>query len=94
MLLVREGKLRYENSLTEIFADFPAYAQAITIEHLLHHTSGLPDYEELMAPADAGILGEERQISDIGVYELLKAQKVGKFEPGSRWAYSDLGYVM
>jgi len=48
MLLERDGKLRYESTLTEIFPDFPAYGKAITIRHLLTHTSGLPDYEDLM----------------------------------------------
>ena len=50
MLLVHDGKLRYDQRLTEIFPDFPAYGRAITIRHLLTHTSGLPDYEDLMKP--------------------------------------------
>lgn len=94
MLLVREGKLEYENRLTDFFPDFPAYGQAITIRHLLHHTSGLPDYEDLMAPADAAIPVEELQIHDAGVFELLKTQAKAKLEPGSRWAYSNSGYVL
>lgn len=40
MLLERDGKLRYESTLTEIFPDFPAYGKAITIRYLLTHTSG------------------------------------------------------
>ncbi len=48
MLLVRDGKLRYDETLTEIFPDFPAYRKAITIRNLLNHASGLLDYEDLM----------------------------------------------
>ena len=48
MLLVHDGKLRYDEPLTEIFPDFPQYARAITVRHLLTHTSGLPDYEDAM----------------------------------------------
>src|SRR6266436_3304913 len=48
MLLVRDGKLRYDEPLSEIFPGFPAYGKAITIRNLLNHTSGLPDYEDLM----------------------------------------------
>ena len=48
MLLVHDRKLRYEDRLTDIFPDFPEYGRAITIRHLLTHTSGLPDYEDLM----------------------------------------------
>jgi len=48
MLLVHDGKLRYDQTLTGIFPDFPAYGKAINIRNLLNHTSGLPDYEDLM----------------------------------------------
>ena len=48
MLLVRDGKLRYDQALTDIFPGFPSYARAITVRHLLTHTSGLPDYEDAM----------------------------------------------
>ena len=38
MLLVRDGKLRYDETLTEVFPDFPAYGKPITIRNLLNHT--------------------------------------------------------
>ena len=94
MMLVRDGKLRYEDSLTGIFPDFPAYGRAITVRHLLNHTSGLPDYEDLMPPADPSLSVEESQIDDAGVLELLKAQKAGWFVPGALWRYSNSGYVV
>ncbi len=53
MLLVHDGKLHYEDRLTDIFPDFPEYGKAITIRNLLNHTSGLLDYEDLMATACA-----------------------------------------
>src|SRR5436190_18300405 len=67
MLLVHDGKLRYDERLTDIFPDFPSYGNAITIRHLLNHTSGLPDYEELMDKASVGKLPrwtESHQITD------------------------------
>jgi CubicO group peptidase (beta-lactamase class C family) len=45
MLLVHDGKLRYEDRLTDVIPDLPAYAKTITIRQLLNHTSGLADYE-------------------------------------------------
>ena len=48
MLLVHDGKLRYDETLTELFPDFPPYGNSITVRHLLNHTSGLPDYEDSM----------------------------------------------
>src|SRR5271165_5037378 len=40
MLLVQDGKLRYDQSLTEIFPEFPAYGKSITVRDLLNHTGG------------------------------------------------------
>jgi CubicO group peptidase (beta-lactamase class C family) len=94
MLLVRDGKLQYEDRLTDIFPDFPEYGRSITIRHLLNHTSGLPDYEDLMPPVDPRLPIEEVQIKDGGVLELLKKQSSGKFPPGTKWAYSNSGYVL
>ena len=51
MLLVHDGKLRYDERLTDIFPEFPAYGRTIVVYQLLNHTSGLPDYEDLMDKA-------------------------------------------
>jgi len=97
VLLVHDGKLRYDETLPEIFPDFPAYGKSITIRNLLNHTSGLPDYEDLMAAAEKSkgtIWTPEKQIQDAEVLELLKKEKNGKFAPGKNWAYSNSGYVV
>lgn len=94
MLLVRDGKLRYDEPLTAIFPDFPAYGRAITIRMLLNHTSGLEDYEDLMPTPDAKVPVEQVQIQDAGVVELLQHQSSTKFRPGSKWEYSNSGYVL
>ncbi|HEX3745653.1 MAG TPA: serine hydrolase domain-containing protein [Bryobacteraceae bacterium] len=91
MLLVNDGKLRYDETLPEIFPGFPAYGRAITVRHLLTHTSGLPDYEDLM---DGGRWSETRQIQDDEVLALLENQSAGRFAPGTSWAYSNSGYVL
>jgi CubicO group peptidase (beta-lactamase class C family) len=91
MLLVHDGKLRYDTKLAEIFPSFPAYGRAITIRHLLTHTSGLPDYEELM---EGGTWTATHQIQDAEVLDLLQRQTHGKFAPGTSWAYSNSGFVM
>lgn len=97
MLLVRDGKLRYEDALTDVFPSFPAYGKGITIRQLLTHTSGLPDYEELMTAAEQGrapIWSAERQIRDEEVLALLRSATRGRFPPGTSWAYSNSGYVV
>lgn len=91
MLLVHDSKLRYDQRLTEIFPDFPSYGRAITVRHLLTHTSGLPDYEDLM---QGGGWTEQHQIQDDEVLALLKRAPAPKFMAGTSWAYSNSGYVV
>jgi len=97
MLLAHEGKLRYDETLTELFPDFPAYGKTITIRNLLNHTSGLPDYEDLMDALEkksGPTWSPQKQIQDAEVLELLKKEKAGKFAPGTNWSYSNSGYVV
>ena len=96
-LLVRDGKLRYEDTLADLFPAFPAYGKRITVRHLLTHTSGLPDYETLMEAAERGrapIWTADRQIHDDEVLALLRGETNGLFTPGTSWAYSNSGYVV
>src|SRR3979411_2585913 len=95
MLLAHDGKLHYGERLTDVFPDFPAYGKAITIRQLLNHTSGLIDYEDIMAKQYAGISDDKiPQIGDAGVIALHKQQTGTKFTPGARWEYSNSGYVV
>ncbi|MGH9473255.1 MAG: serine hydrolase domain-containing protein [Terriglobales bacterium] len=95
MLLVRDGKLRYDEPLTEVFPGFPAYGARITIRELLNHTSGLIAYEDLMAKQYAGRDPTEiPQIHDAGVLKLAEEQSGTLFPPGTRWEYSNGGYCL
>jgi CubicO group peptidase (beta-lactamase class C family) len=94
MLLAHDGKLRYEDRLTDIFPDFPEYGKSITIRHLLNHSSGLLNYEDLMPTYAADTPVEQIQIKDAAVLDLLINQRTTKFTPGAKWDYSNSGYVL
>ena len=95
MLLVHDGKLHYDDHLTDIFPDFPAYGHTITIRNLLNHTSGLIAYEDLMDKQYAGKQWYEiPQITDAGVLALAEQQTGTKFPPGTNWEYSNGGYCI
>jgi CubicO group peptidase (beta-lactamase class C family) len=97
MLLVHDGKLRYEESVTNMFPEFPAYGKTITVRNLLNHTSGLPDYEDLMDQVEkikGPIWSPAKQIHDAEVLQLLEKEPRGKFAPGTKWEYSNSGYVV
>jgi CubicO group peptidase (beta-lactamase class C family) len=81
--------------LTDLFPDFPAYGNSISIRNLLNHTSGLLDYEDLMMSHYHDTPPEQiPQIKDAGVLDLLKQQTQTKFPPGTKWDYSNSGYAV
>lgn len=95
MLLVHDGKLRYDQTLTETFPDFPAYGKNITLREILSHTSGLLDYEDLMAKQYGNTPDDQiPQIHDAGVLALMEKAGTTKFPPGSKWEYSNSGYCV
>ncbi len=94
MLLVHDGKLHYDDRLTDIFPEFPEYGKSITVRNLLNHTSGLPDYEEILMKQYPNTPEEKiPQILDAGVLKSLEQQSGGQFPAGSKWQYSNSGYA-
>src|SRR3981189_1441042 len=86
MLLARDGKLHYDDHLTDFFPDFPAYGKSITVRNLLNHTSGLEDYEDLQVKEYPDTPPERiPQIHDAGVLKLLELQTRAKFPAGAKW---------
>ncbi len=86
MKLVESRKLSYDTPLSDFFAEFPAYARAITIRHLLTHTSGIPDY--------VGLGVEHPGVTDQEVLGALVRQDSLRFAPGDRFEYSNSNYVL
>ena len=75
MLLVHDGKLSYDDTLTKIFPGLSAYGDAITVRMLLTHTSGLKDYEDLYSAQFPGV--DDRkipQIKDAQILALMEQQ--------------------
>jgi CubicO group peptidase (beta-lactamase class C family) len=96
MLLVHDGKLRYDDTLVKIFPEFPSYGKDITVRQLLNHTSGLKDYGELYMKqvGDQTPIDKVPQILDRGVLQLLEQQTSTDFPPGTKWMYSNSGYAV
>jgi CubicO group peptidase (beta-lactamase class C family) len=94
MLLARDGKLHYDDHLTDFFPEFPAYGKPITVRNLLNHTSGLPDYEDILEKQYPNTPDNQiPQIKDAGVLKLLEQQTSPKFPAGTKWDYSNSGYA-
>lgn len=88
MMLAERGQLAYEDSLPQFFPDFPAYGRAITVRHLLTHTSGLVDYESLIPDS------QTVQVLDNDCLELMKQVDSLYFPIGSQYRYSNTGYAI
>ncbi|MBK8003084.1 MAG: beta-lactamase family protein [Gemmatimonadetes bacterium] len=85
MLLVRDGKLRLDEPVTQVFPSAPAEFQQVTIEHLLTHTGGTGDYPDNF---DLRHDWTEDELKSFIFSRPLR------FPPGSKWEYSNMGYVL
>lgn len=88
MMLKEQGKLNYDD-LVEQYLDIPY--KKITIRNLLTHTSGLPDYQEIMDKHwDKTKIASNKEIIEY----LNKYAPPKLFEPGDKYEYSNTGYVL
>jgi CubicO group peptidase (beta-lactamase class C family) len=88
MILKERGKLNYENSLKDIFPDFPKYGESITIKDLLNHTSGLIDYEDMIPDT------QTVQVHDNDVLDMMMNIDSTYFLAGERYQYSNSAYAV
>ncbi|MCA9233999.1 MAG: beta-lactamase family protein [Planctomycetales bacterium] len=88
LLLADRGALTLDDTLDKFFPECPDYWRHITVRHLLTHTSGLPDYENLIPD------GTTLQLTDLNVLALLRATNAPLFAPGAKFAYSNSGYTL
>ena len=88
LLLAQDGKLGIDDPVRNWLPSLPREDDAITLRHLLTHTSGLVDYEDLMAEPYDG------QIRDAGVLALLEREPRLYFAPGSAYRYSNGAYAL
>jgi len=88
MMLKEKGLLQYDD-LVEKYLNIPY--KGITIRNLLTHTSGLPDYQAIMDEHwdKSKVAGNEDIIAYLNKYNPPKLA-----EPGTKYAYSNTGYVM
>ncbi len=86
MLQVEDGKLSLADPITKFFPEAPESWRHITVRHLLTHTSGIPDYTE-------GAIDLQKDYTESDLAKIAFALPL-EFPPGSRWNYSNTGYVL
>jgi CubicO group peptidase (beta-lactamase class C family) len=87
ILLEHQGLLSFDDNVSQYFSEFPSSWENITIHQLLSHQSGLPDYFGYLAGDD---------LTDITNTQVLEwaVQKNLDFTPGSKFSYSNTGYII
>jgi CubicO group peptidase (beta-lactamase class C family) len=88
LLLAEDGRLTLDDPVRKWLPSLPAAANGITLKHLLTHTSGLIDYEDLIPE------GTTQQVHDADVLRLLEAENRTYFAPGTQYRYSNSGYSL
>ncbi|MCW7761350.1 serine hydrolase domain-containing protein [Photorhabdus luminescens] len=91
-LLEKEGKLCVKDKVGQYLDYFPAEFSDITIEHLIHHTSGLRDQFGLFNLAGKNSDFDHRHI-DL-MRKLVQRQQTLNFTSGEYYAYSNTGYSL
>jgi CubicO group peptidase (beta-lactamase class C family) len=88
LILQERGLLTTQDHACQYFEECPEAWQDITIEHLLHHTSGIPgNYYDMRG------FEPTRSISPSKLIELFIDAPL-HFQPGTGWEYSDSGYIV
>lgn len=88
LMLTEKKALALNDSLNKFFSDLPASIRQITVHQLLNHTSGIVDYELFIPP------GQQKQILDNNVLQLIKQNGFVYFSPGKKFKYSNTGYCL
>ena len=91
LLLVHEGKVGLDEDIRTYLPEMPEYGRPITVRHLLHHTSGIRDYLDLMELAG---MSWEYDYDEQELVDLLARQKKLNFRPGEEHRYSNSNYFL
>ena len=96
--LIERGKLRFDDTIGELIRiDWKGIDTEITVEQLLNHTSGIPDYY------DETVMEEYEELwADYPNYKIRKnddllplfIDKPMMYPRGSRFQYNNTGYVV
>jgi CubicO group peptidase (beta-lactamase class C family) len=89
--LVDDGVLDADAAVPNYVANLPAWADAVRVRHLIHHTGGIVDPDRSgPPPRPRGV----RPIGNEDVMTWLRGLASTSFPPGSRYAYSNWGYQL
>ena len=90
-LLEREGALALDDPVSASVPDLPAWGSRVTVDHLVHHTGGVRERsrrDPVSRSKAYRAWGNEELLDQLRTVAELD------FEPGSRYGYSNRGYLL
>ncbi|WP_353779661.1 serine hydrolase [Winogradskyella sp. 3972H.M.0a.05] len=91
-LLEDKGSLELDDKIHKYFDGLPEYMSQITINDLIHHTSGIRDHVVLAMLAGHNVFSDN--IPENLLMDMIKRQSSLEFEPGTKFSYSNSGYLL
>ena len=91
LLLEKEGKLSINDDIRKYIPEVPDFGKVITLNHLMHHMSGLRDQWELLAMAGWRL---DDNITKDHILRLVSRQKELNFNPGDEYVYCNTGFTL
>ncbi len=93
MMLVEEGKVGLDDSVTKYFPSAPASWQGIKVRNLLSHTSGLAEYESDENTRPGGLINLRADYSEEQLVKIVESFPLD-FPPGDKWDYRNTNYLL
>jgi CubicO group peptidase (beta-lactamase class C family) len=90
-LLVEQGRISLNDDVRKYVPELHDYGKRVTIDHLVHHTSGIRDWWALVDAA--GMRPDDGYTVD-DVLALAARQRHLNFDPGAEYNYSNTGYIL
>jgi CubicO group peptidase (beta-lactamase class C family) len=93
MMLVEEGRISLDDSLTKYFPDAPATWKPILLKNLLSHTSGLSEYESEDRTGPKGPFYVRLDFTEDELVAKIEALPI-ESAPGEKWDYRNTNYFL
>lgn len=91
LLLAADGKLALDDNVSDHVDGLPTWSDDVTLDQLIHHTSGIPEYMPLLG--DKGYEPEDTAGRKLA-FEVIAGMTELDSKPGTSFAYSNSNYIL
>ena len=99
LLLAEQGKLSLNDDIRKYLPELPDYGTPITVENLIHHTSGIQEYYDLWNQKmqnewEGDPVSHAAEVNASNSLKLIASQKTLNFPPGDKYVYTNTNYFL